>query len=747
MHWTKVQNIFVFSVISVLGIFIFQASAVGQVYWERTYGLEYKTSGDVMDVQQTTEGGYIFVGETFAFARGRDVYLLKTDASGKEIWSKAFGGTEHDNGKSVRQTTEGGYIIAGSTNSFGVGEFDVYLLKTDADGQEEWSKTFGGSSWDEGNSVEQTSDGGYIVAGSKDSDVYLLKTDTNGNELWSKTFGGIEDDSGNSVQQTSDGGYIIVGSTKSFGAGGSDVYVLKTDADGDELWSSTFGGMYGDSGNSVQQTADGGYIVIGGVEDDFDELGGLETRAHLIKTDSSGNELWSETFEETGEPGGDSVQQTVDGGYIISGRVTPIEAIGVVYLIKTNSEGNQLWRKTFDRPPTHTGGIYGGMGRDRFSVRQTADGGYILAGFAGIIKTDADGTELWRKYLVRDWTGYAVQETSDGGYIIFGRGLIKTDSDGNEIWRKAFYGYGYVCGSYYWGQQTTDGGYINLLTECGCEDKWGCTADLIKTDPHGNIVFRESYGDSIGGSVQQTKDGGYIITGRYKVYWNGGGALLIKTDALGKELWARVFNEETDTGGNFVRQTTDGGYVVAGSKDSDVYLLKTDTNGNELWSKTFGGIEDDSGNSVQQTSDGGYIIVGSTKSFGAGGSDVYVLKTDTNGNELWSKTFGGIEDDSGNSVQQTSDGGYIIVGSTKSFGAGGSDVYVLKTDADGTMMWGQTFGRSDDDLGFSVQQTKNGGYIIAGEKRSSGGESLEAYLIYYSPEEVLDSDGDGGGGG
>jgi hypothetical protein len=278
MHWTKVQNIFVFSVISVLGIFIFQASAVGQVYWERTYGLEYKTSGDVMDVQQTTEGGYIFVGETFAFARGRDVYLLKTDASGKEIWSKAFGGTEHDNGKSVRQTTEGGYIIAGSTNSFGVGEFDVYLLKTDADGQEEWSKTFGGSSWDEGNSVEQTSDGGYIVAGSKDSDVYLLKTDTNGNELWSKTFGGIEDDSGNSVQQTSDGGYIIVGSTKSFGAGGSDVYVLKTDADGTMMWGQTFGRSDDDLGFSVQQTKNGGYIIAG----EKRSSGGESLEAYLI---------------------------------------------------------------------------------------------------------------------------------------------------------------------------------------------------------------------------------------------------------------------------------------------------------------------------------------------------------------------------------------------------------------------------------------------------------------------------------
>jgi hypothetical protein len=147
------------------------------------------------------------------------------------------------------------------------------------------------------------------------------------------------------------------------------------------------------------------------------------------------------------------------------------------------------------------------------------------------------------------------------------------------------------------------------------------------------------------------------------------------------------------------------------------------------WSKTFGGRGDDGGYSVQQTSDGGYIIVGYTTSYGAGGYDVYLIKVDANGNMQWSKTFGGRGDDGGLSVQQTRDGGYIIVGSTESFGSGGYDVYLIKVDANGNMQWSKTFGGRGDDWGRSVQQTRDGGYIIVGWTRSFGSGESDVYLI------------------
>jgi len=152
-------------------------------------------------------------------------------------WETTFGGASADVGQSVQQTTDGGYIITGLTHSYGNGNSDVYLLKTDVNGVEQWSQTFGGTDDDWGNSIQQTTDGGYIITGGTTNsivngyiDVYLIKTDGNGFEQWSQTFGGTDDDEGKSVQQTTDGGYIITGTTGGWGF--SDVYLIKTDANG-----------------------------------------------------------------------------------------------------------------------------------------------------------------------------------------------------------------------------------------------------------------------------------------------------------------------------------------------------------------------------------------------------------------------------------------------------------------------------------------------------------------------------------
>jgi len=272
-------------------------------------------------VQQTTDGGYIMTGATGSFGNGyRAVYLVKTDGNGVEQWSNIFAYGQECYGYAVQQTTDGGYIISGVA---GTSVGDVYLIKTDGNGVEQWSRTFGGAGDQYGYDVKQTTDGGYIITGSyggstglaDSSAVYLIKTDGNGFEQWNNGIGGTGVELGNSVQQTTDGGYIITGYTNSFGSGGWDIYLIKTDVNGVEQWSQTFGGAGYEEGHSVQQTTDGGYIITGYTN----SFGSGGWDIYLIKTDVNGVEQWSQTFGGAGNEEGHSVQQTTDGGYIITG--------------------------------------------------------------------------------------------------------------------------------------------------------------------------------------------------------------------------------------------------------------------------------------------------------------------------------------------------------------------------------------------------------------------------------------------
>ena len=361
-------------------------------------GFQNTFGGDSLDmgysVQQTTDGGYITTGSTNSYGNGdSDVYLIKTDGSGDSIWTKIFGGENQDYCNSVQQTTDGGYIITGRTESYGAGNKDVYLIKTDGNGDSLWTKTFGGTSFDNGISVQQTNDGGYIILGGTESygagnrDIYLIKTDGNGDSLWTKTFGGASQDFGNSVQQTNDGGYIVTGVTESYGAGNKDAYLIKTDASGDSLWTKTFGGSKFDLGNSVQQTNDGGYIVTGRTA----SFGAGSLDVYLIKTDGNGDSLWTKTFGGSSFDLGFSVQQTTDGGYIIIGGTDSYgNGDRDFYLIKTDVNGDLIWTKTF-------GGIFRDVGS---SVQQTTDGGFIITGYTSsgngdrdllLIKADGNG--------------------------------------------------------------------------------------------------------------------------------------------------------------------------------------------------------------------------------------------------------------------------------------------------------------------------------------------------------------------
>ncbi|MBM3324252.1 MAG: hypothetical protein FJY66_01140 [Calditrichaeota bacterium] len=341
------------------------------------------------------------------------------------LWTRTYGGSYREWAKSVQQTADGGYVVAGQTTSFGAGNSDFYLAKTNSSGDTLWTRTYGGSYWDEACSVQQTADSGYIVAGwtesfgAGSSDFYLVKTNSQGDTLWTRTYGGNNGDWANSVQQTADGGYVVAGYTSSFGAGSHDFYLVRMNSLGDTLWTRTYGGSSWEQAFSVRQTSDSGYIIAGTTY----SFGAGEIDFYLVKTNSSSDTLWTRTYGGSSTDYAYSVQQTADGGYIVAGRTGSFGAGSQdLYLVKTNSGGDALWTRA-----------YGGSNWDEgYSVQQTADGGYIVAGWtqsfgAGyadfyLVKISSQGDTLWTRTYggSNSDRAHSVQQTADGGYIVAG---------------------------------------------------------------------------------------------------------------------------------------------------------------------------------------------------------------------------------------------------------------------------------------------------------------------------------------
>lgn len=359
--------------------FLFAVNLFGQApdtLWTKTLGTAEDEGGN--SVIQTSDGGYIIAGYS-TLSGSADYWLVKTDSLGVGEWGKIFGSTGIDKGYSVVQTSDSGYVIVGFTNSYGAGAFDIWAIKTDKDGNTEWNYPYGGAQTDYGYSIDNAQNDGFIIVGSTKSfgaggyDVYLVRTTSFGVVVWTKTFGYGFFEEGRSVQYTSDGGYIIAG-TRGTIYNGLDIWLIKTDSLGNQLWSKTFGGDSTEYGYSVKQTTDGGYIVAG-----YTESFSASDDIWLIKTDSLGNEEWNSVLGGNGEQQGYSVAQTPDGGYIVVGETYQVDLL----IIRTDDQGNEVWTKQM-----------GGSGIDRgSSVAVTADAGYIIAGSTS--SYGAGGSDIW----------------------------------------------------------------------------------------------------------------------------------------------------------------------------------------------------------------------------------------------------------------------------------------------------------------------------------------------------------------
>lgn len=427
---------------------------------------------------------FIFFGLGFTFSQAPAIQ-----------WQKSLGGTNIDEASFVRQTSDEGYIVAGRSKSNNIfvsgnhGNFDYWIVKLDSNGNVQWQKSLGGSGLEEAPSIEQTADGGYILAGASNSnngdvtgnhggyDFWVLKLDNLGNIQWQKSLGGTSEDYAYSIKQTSEGGYIVAGRSNSndgdVGAnhGNYDYWIVKLDNAGNIQWQKLYGGSGIDEAHSIQQTSDGGYIVAGfswSVNGDVTGNHGNSSDYWIVKLNNAGVIQWQKCLGGTNADYGYSIEQTVEGGYIVAGH--SISNNGDVsgnhgnydyWIVKLNNSGTIEWQKCFGS----------GFTEYAYSIQQTSDRGYVVAGWTypsnsdlgdvsgshgyheyWVVKLDNAGTLEWQKCLGGAYLDEAssIQQTSDDGYIVAG---LSTSVDGNvtvnygqrDFWVVKLR-YGSICG-------------------------------------------------------------------------------------------------------------------------------------------------------------------------------------------------------------------------------------------------------------------------------------------------------------
>ena len=720
--------------------------------------IEGSANDQINSITQTTDGGYIVGGYfnsssidtgngvTLNNNGNKDGMIIKYDSEGNAKWAKSIGGDGDDELKSVAQTADGGCIVGGyfTSRSIDLGNGvtlnnrdikDGMLIKYNAKGETEWAKRIGGYDDDEINSVAQTVDGGYIIGGhytgyidlgngvglsNVDSRYYgngmLIKYNTNGEAEWAKIIG----------------------------YGGENSYVT-----------------------SVTQTTDGGYI-IGGYRTPMDSE--IPNTGILIKYNEEREDEWIKEIKENNEEIRiNSVAQTMDDGYIVGGYFTSSSidlGNGVTLnnngskdgmIIKYDSEGNAKWAKS----------IGGDNDEEISSVIQTTDGSYIAGGYFQSAEIDLENEVQLSSNSYPKNDGMIIK-LSDEGKIECAKAIggaradeitsLIQNNEGNYI----------ACGAFYSHYINLEGAVLNNNSVNGHQGM------IIKFSsiglPNANIVK----GKSIGGDgndkitlIKQTTDGGYIVGGAFNsssielgngVALNNNGnddGMLIKYDTKGEVEWAKTIGGVDSDVITSIVQTTDGDYIVVGyfSSDSidlgngvtltnngllDGMLIKYDTKGEVEWAKAIGGDDDDGITSISETADGGCIVGGYFYSSNLdlengitlnnnGNDDGMLIKYDTKGEVEWAKTIGGVDSDVITSIEQTTDGGYIVGGYFDSNSIelgnevtltnnGHQDGMIIKYNEEGKVEWAKGIGGENGTASIkSIVQTRDGGYLVGGE--------------------------------
>jgi len=837
---------------------LIRTDAEGNVIWEKDYGGEVDSM--FYSPIQVGEEEYVILGSIAAsYERNEeDMYLVKIDGEGNEIWSQTYGGRGMDAAGMVRQTADGGYIlIGGRSDEFPTGnlyEGNIVLIKTDAEGNEIWSRTYGNEILYVGFGVAQTPDGGYVLTGWEaktiaDRDVIAIKTDENGEVEWSRSWDldPGDRDGGFDLILTSDGD-VVIACIQSMDSGPRGAVLIKVDLEGNEVWVKEYGaGGGGSEFWDIMEDTDGGYVMAGTM---FPGQGSVTEkdirRGLIIKTDPDGKVLWQYVFDEEEYELAilSSAVVLPDGGYIfVGGAIRSDEKYSDMLWLKLtiedqviaftserdgNSEiysmnvanalqgvGSSVPQRLTDDPaydawPTWSPAPpWGGTGGSQIAFMSDRSGNpdiYVMDADGSNLRqlTDHPANDIWPEWSP-DGKRVAFPSRRDGNFEIY-----VVDADGTNLQRltntpghEDFPAWSPDGTQIVFSRvEGDDGTYVMAVpakmgddgTEQGPADEqklldfpvlepaWSPDGTRIAfgSDHEG---FRAIYvmdiadalQDTAGGNLQKLsntragencptwspdgtqiafaswRDGDgeiYVMDVADALQGTGGSNLQKLTDNRFEEefpAWQPVPSLSNDNnesepvvvtyGGPHNDQafdvlvTEDGGSLIAGLANNtgmshritpgNAQLIKTNAEGTVLWEKQYGGQDDAYFSSIIQAGEDEYVLLGEiAASYERDETDMYMVKVDGEGNELWSRTFGGRGMDFGKMVRQTADGGYILVGDQAdehpTANVYESNIYLIKTDPEGNLVWSRTYGDKLLYIGWGVDQTPDGGYILSG---------------------------------
>ncbi|PSR55163.1 hypothetical protein AHMF7605_17440 [Adhaeribacter arboris] len=729
--------------------------------WDKTLGGSAAEALTTMIV--TPDGGYLLGGTSTSGAgkdktqpsRGEaDYWIVKVNSSGNIVWNKTIGTSGYDYFEDLITTPDGGYLVGGSTLSDMNGDktgkskggFDYWIVKLDAAGNKVWDKTIGGNSSDYFQAMVATQDGGFLLGGSSfsgksgdksqagrgglDRDYWVIKIDENGKKVWDKTITGDSDDRLAEVMATPDGGFLLGGNSYSDigynktgeSRGVDDYWVVKLDSTGTQVWDNTFGGGATDNLYNLALTQDGGYLLGGysesGLQGDKTSSGKGGADLWIIKVDSTGNKIWDKTFGSRDYDYFADLVALPGGGYLLGGT------------------------------------SQGGVGGDKTQISRGGPDYWV-------IKINETGNKAWDRTFGGKNSDelQALLSTPDGGYLLGGSSFSGTSGEKSEAGKGE---------SDYWVVKVEEDNFLDA--------QWNFRYGGSGNDGFATVIRTADSGFLFGGSSTSDNSGDRTQPSRGKSdYW------IVKTDEAGKKQWDIRYGGPSDDYLNSVIQTIDGGYLLGGTSlsgvggdktqasrgERDYWVIKINAKGVKVWDRRFGGSGSDDLKQIFQLPSGRYVLAGTSSSTASGdktqntrgGQDYWVVKLNNNGSLVWNRRYGGSLNDALESIAPTLDDGFLLGGSSFSGVSGdktqstrgSADYWVVRINGDGDVVWDKRYGGSgvDNLMSLGSTGTATGNFFMAGHSTSGisgdktqsnrGGKDFWMIKISGDGEKLFDS--------